>query len=88
MFYFLRKPLYDTIWLYAKLKSPVLLDTWLEYPLILYKYNTYTHFLNLRLDTDTLDTFRAICAAEEISERALALTQTVIEMSPSHYTIW
>lgn len=37
---------------------------------------------------DTLDTFRAISANEEISARAFALTQSVIELSPAHYTVW
>ncbi|KAI1307365.1 CAAX geranylgeranyltransferase alpha subunit [Mortierella claussenii] len=36
----------------------------------------------------TMDYFRAICRAEELSERALELTQIVIELSPSHYTVW
>jgi len=37
---------------------------------------------------DTLDTFRAICAKEEISQRAYELTEAVIYLNPSHYTVW
>ncbi|KAF9101557.1 CAAX geranylgeranyltransferase alpha subunit [Mortierella sp. AM989] len=40
------------------------------------------------LDSTTLDYFRAICRSEEQSERALELTKIVIELSPSHYTVW
>ncbi|KAF9162075.1 CAAX geranylgeranyltransferase alpha subunit [Mortierella sp. AD011] len=36
----------------------------------------------------TMDYFRAICRSEEQSERALELTKIVIEMCPSHYTVW
>ncbi|KAG0238265.1 CAAX geranylgeranyltransferase alpha subunit [Actinomortierella wolfii] len=31
---------------------------------------------------------RALCQKNEISERALELTKVVIELSPSHYTVW
>ncbi|KAG0357992.1 hypothetical protein BC939DRAFT_411086 [Gamsiella multidivaricata] len=36
----------------------------------------------------TMDYFRAISKAQEQSERALELTKIVIELSPSHYTVW
>ncbi|KAG0292263.1 CAAX geranylgeranyltransferase alpha subunit [Linnemannia gamsii] len=36
----------------------------------------------------TMDYFRAMCRAQEKSERALDLTKIVIELSPSHYTVW
>ncbi|KAF9425381.1 CAAX geranylgeranyltransferase alpha subunit [Entomortierella beljakovae] len=36
----------------------------------------------------TMNYFRAICKSQEQSERALALTKIVIELSPSHYTVW
>ncbi|KAG0304227.1 hypothetical protein BGZ98_005768 [Dissophora globulifera] len=36
----------------------------------------------------TMDYFRAICRLEEQSERALELTRIVIDLSPSHYTVW
>ncbi|KAF9345056.1 CAAX geranylgeranyltransferase alpha subunit [Mortierella sp. AD094] len=36
----------------------------------------------------TMDYFRAICRSQEQSERALELTKIVIELSPSHYTVW
>lgn len=35
-----------------------------------------------------MDYFRAICRTQEQSERALDLTKIVIELSPSHYTVW
>lgn len=35
-----------------------------------------------------MDYFRAMCRAQEKSERALDLTKIVIELSPSHYTVW
>lgn len=31
---------------------------------------------------------RAVMAAEEMSERALALTEDVIAINPAHYTVW
>ena len=31
---------------------------------------------------------RAVMAANEMSERALALTEDVISMNPAHYTVW
>ncbi|WWC63343.1 uncharacterized protein I303_105943 [Kwoniella dejecticola CBS 10117] len=37
---------------------------------------------------DAMDYFRAIAAAEERSERALELTETIIRMNPAHYTVW
>ncbi|KAG0279981.1 CAAX geranylgeranyltransferase alpha subunit [Linnemannia exigua] len=36
----------------------------------------------------TMDYFRAMCKTQEKSERALDLTKIVIELSPSHYTVW
>jgi len=31
---------------------------------------------------------RAVMAANEMSERALKLTEHVISMNPAHYTVW
>lgn len=31
---------------------------------------------------------RAVMAANELSERALGLTEDVISMNPAHYTVW
>jgi len=31
---------------------------------------------------------RAVMAANELSERALRLTEDVISMNPAHYTVW
>ena len=31
---------------------------------------------------------RAIMAANELSERALGLTEDIIGMNPAHYTVW
>ncbi|KAI8058134.1 hypothetical protein BDF22DRAFT_23871 [Syncephalis plumigaleata] len=35
-----------------------------------------------------MDYFRAVSAQREFSERALALTEDIINMNPGHYTIW
>ena len=32
--------------------------------------------------------FRAVTAVNEQSERALELTETIIRLNPSHYTVW
>ncbi|KAI9293810.1 protein prenylyltransferase [Neoconidiobolus thromboides FSU 785] len=37
---------------------------------------------------DAMDYFRAISINEEVSERALELTETIINFSPAHYTVW
>jgi len=31
---------------------------------------------------------RAVMASNEMSERALALTEDIIDMNPAHYTVW
>lgn len=31
---------------------------------------------------------RAVMAKNEMSDRALALTDDIIEMNPAHYTVW
>lgn len=40
------------------------------------------------VDRDAMDHFRAVMAANEHSERALELTESIIKMNPAHYTIW
>lgn len=35
-----------------------------------------------------MDYFRAVSAAEEHSDRVLALTEGIIRLNPSHYTVW
>jgi hypothetical protein len=35
-----------------------------------------------------MDYFRAAKAAGEKSERVLALTKAIIDMTPGHYTVW
>ncbi|WVR07521.1 hypothetical protein IAU60_004563 [Kwoniella sp. DSM 27419] len=35
-----------------------------------------------------MDHFRAVSAAEERSERALELTESIVRMNPAHYTVW
>ncbi|GAA5953035.1 hypothetical protein JCM21900_005046 [Sporobolomyces salmonicolor] len=37
---------------------------------------------------DAMDTFRAIVAQQERSERTLELTELIIQMNPGHYSIW
>lgn len=39
-------------------------------------------------DKDAADYFRAIVVAKERSERALELTEHLIRLNPSHYTVW
>lgn len=35
-----------------------------------------------------MDTFRAIVAVDEKSERALQVTEVLIKLNPGHYSIW
>lgn len=35
-----------------------------------------------------MDLMRALMAKDEMSERAFALTETIVESNPAHYTIW
>jgi protein farnesyltransferase/geranylgeranyltransferase type-1 subunit alpha len=37
---------------------------------------------------DATSYLRAVMAANEMSERALKLTEDVISMNPAHYTVW
>lgn len=37
---------------------------------------------------ETMSYLRAVMAANEYSERALALTEDLIDMNPAHYTVW
>ncbi|BGP55277.1 hypothetical protein JCM8202_000648 [Rhodotorula sphaerocarpa] len=37
---------------------------------------------------DAMDTFRAIVAKQERSERTLEITKLIIQMNPGHYTVW
>lgn len=39
-------------------------------------------------DRDAMNYFRAVAAAEERSERVLELTESIIRINPSHYTVW
>jgi hypothetical protein len=39
-------------------------------------------------DRDAMDTFRAIVARDEKTERVLAVTEALIRMNPGHYSIW
>lgn len=41
-----------------------------------------------RADRDAMDTFRAIVAKQERSERTLEITKLIIQMNPGHYTVW
>lgn len=38
--------------------------------------------------TEAMAYLRAMMAANEMSDRALALTEDVIKMNPAHYTVW
>lgn len=38
--------------------------------------------------TEATAYLRAVMAENEVSERALALTEDVIRMNPAHYTVW
>ena len=38
--------------------------------------------------SEAMSYLRAIMANNEKSERALALTEHIIEMNPAHYTVW
>lgn len=38
--------------------------------------------------SEAMSYFRAITAKDEKSERALDLTEEIINMNPAHYTIW
>lgn len=42
----------------------------------------------LTLDRDAMDYFRAAKAVGEQSERVLALTKDIIDMTPGHYSVW
>lgn len=35
-----------------------------------------------------MDMFRAIVSREELSERVLDLTETLIRINPGHFTVW
>ena len=37
---------------------------------------------------ESMSYLRAVMAANEYSERALALTERIISMNPAHYTVW
>ncbi|GAA5825676.1 hypothetical protein JCM11251_000335 [Rhodosporidiobolus azoricus] len=37
---------------------------------------------------DAMDTFRAMVAKQERSERTLELTELIIQMNPGHYSVW
>ena len=39
-------------------------------------------------DRDAMDTFRAIVAKDELSERVLELTEVLIRINPGHFTVW
>jgi Protein prenyltransferase alpha subunit repeat len=43
---------------------------------------------SLYLDAKLMELFRAVCATNELSLRALDLTSLIIEMNPSFYSAW
>lgn len=63
-------------------------------PLVAIMYAQECEFISvytvpeLTTDRDAMDYFRAVSAAEEYSERALELTETIIRQNPAHYTVW
>src|SRR4051794_25357199 len=48
----------------------------------------YSSRLLQHADRDAMSYFRAISKVNEISERALELTEHIIDLNPAHYTIW
>jgi protein farnesyltransferase/geranylgeranyltransferase type-1 subunit alpha len=38
--------------------------------------------------SEAMSYLRAVMAKNEMSERALALTEHIIDMNPAHYTVW
>lgn len=35
-----------------------------------------------------MDLFRAVVAKEELSQRALKLTESLVRLNPGHFTVW
>ncbi|KAF2454832.1 farnesyltransferas-like protein [Lineolata rhizophorae] len=72
-------PLYETDPAWADV-TPIELDDGGPSPLVAIAYSDDY--------AEAMSYLRAVMAADEMSERALALTEDLIQMNPAHYTVW